>query len=131
VWYRSGALVTGSAAVSGHVTATAPRLDPRLVAATFALDDHAESIAETWRRVGSTAERLGVPRPGYDTIRLLVHVHRARRDEIRRLLEPVVIDLLRGYVSPRDHDRVLAAAEIAAADRRTGRRRPAASPIDV
>jgi len=104
------------------VTATSPRLDPRLVAATFALDDVAAPIAETWRRVGSVAERLGVPRPGYETIRLLVHAHRERREEIRRLLEPVVIDLARGYVAPWDLDRVLEAAEIAAYDRRARRR---------
>ena len=71
------------------------------------------SAAETWRRVGTVAEQLGVPRPGYDTIRRLLHAERSRRAAIRRLVEPIAVDLARGYVSIAHLDRIRAAAEIA------------------
>lgn len=100
------------------MTATSPRLDARLVAAAFVLDDRTESMAETWRRVGEVADLLGVPRPGYDTIRVLLHTSRQRRDEIRRLLEPVGADLVCGRLSPWDIERVRDAAAVARLDRR-------------
>jgi hypothetical protein len=91
------------------MTATSPRLDRRLRQAVTSLDDGTSPYAETWRKVGLTAEELGLPRPGYDTIRLLVRDHRRRRAEIRRLLEPVVGDLLQGRVSAWDLQRVIEA----------------------
>jgi hypothetical protein len=57
-----------------------------------ALDDPKLPIAETWRKVCEEADRLMLPLPGYDTIRLVVRERRRQREEIRRLLEPVVAD---------------------------------------
>jgi hypothetical protein len=95
------------------VTVTSPRLDERLRTAAVAFDDSSWPIAETWRRVGRAAEELELPRPGYDTIRLIVRDHRRRRAEVRRLLEPVVGDLLHGRLSAWDLQRVIEAAAVA------------------
>jgi hypothetical protein len=70
-------------------------------------------MAETWRKVGALAVELDLPRPGYDTIRLLVRAHRRRRAEIRALLEPVVGDFLQGRVSTWDVERLIEAAALA------------------
>lgn len=88
------------------MTATSPRLDPRLAEAAFALDARGKPFAETWREVCRLAERLGLPRPGYDTIRLIVRGHRRRAEEIRRLVEPAVANLVRGYPNADDIERV-------------------------
>ena len=96
---------------------TSPRMDPRLVAYVFVADDSRAPIAETWRVVGRRAIEWGLPRPGYDTVRRLVHAHRRRREEIDRLLEPVRADLLAGYARVGDLERVHHAAEIARAER--------------
>lgn len=58
----------------------APRLSPKLLEAIVRYDDRKVPIAETYRRVGREAERLGLPRPSYQRVRVLVHaVRRARR----------------------------------------------------
>jgi hypothetical protein len=98
------------------VTATSPRLDPRLRRSAARLDDPDLPIAETWRKVGLLADDLGLPRPGYDTIRLIVRDHRRRRTEVHDLLEPVIADLLQGRVSPWDVERVVEAARLARVD---------------
>jgi hypothetical protein len=98
------------------MTATSPRLDPRLRRAASRLDDARQPVAETWRKVGLLAEELCVPRPGYDTIRLIVRSHRRRRSEIHELLEPVVADFLQGRVSAWDVERVIEAARLARAE---------------
>ena len=51
----------------------APRVDARLVAAIARLDDLGQPIAETNRQVGTVAESLGLPRPSYEQVRVLVH----------------------------------------------------------
>ena len=51
----------------------APRISRRLVEAIVRLDDGSRPIAETYRQVGSEAERLGLTRPSYQRIRELVH----------------------------------------------------------
>lgn len=99
------------------MTATSPRLDARLREAARSLDRDSDPMAETWRRVGLVAEEIGVPRPGYDTIRLIVRDHRRRKAEIRRLLEPVLADLLQGRVSAWGLQRVIEAAGVAQRDR--------------
>ncbi|HEU0336885.1 MAG TPA: hypothetical protein VFR43_10045 [Gaiellaceae bacterium] len=104
------------------MVATSPRLHPRLVSLVFALDDPREPMAETWRAVSRRAEELGLPRPGYDTVRRLARVHRRRRAEIERLLAPVRGDLLSGHLSAWDLDRVLQAAEVAREERAARRR---------
>jgi hypothetical protein len=53
--------------------------DPRLHALVVALDRGDVPIAATWRAVGEAAWELGLPRPGYHTVRNLVRVERRRR----------------------------------------------------
>jgi hypothetical protein len=104
------------------VVQSSPRLDPRLIAAAFDLDDPRRSYAETWRAVGAVADELGLMRPGYDTIRMLLAAHRRRRAEVRRLLDPVVTDMVHGHPTAWDLNRIREAAEIARADRAARRR---------
>ena len=73
-------------------------------------------MAETWRKVGALADDLGCPRPGYDTIRLIVRDHRRRYAEVHELLEPVVADLLQGRVGAWDVERMIDAARLLRAD---------------
>jgi hypothetical protein len=94
------------------VTAASPRLDPRLRRGATRLDDPRLPVAETWRKVGLLADDLGLTRPGYDTIRLIVRRHRRRRSEVRELLEPVIGDLLQGRVSVWGVERVMEAAAL-------------------
>ena len=60
----------------------APRLDPDLLRALIRLDDPSLPIAETHRRSREHAAKLGIPRPSYECVRLLVHD--ARRERARR-----------------------------------------------
>jgi len=112
-----------SSAILDVVVQSSPRLDPRLAAAAFALDDPSRPYAETWRAVGAVAAELGLVRPGYDTVRLLLAAHRRRRAEIRRLLEPVGVDMVKGHPTTWDLERLWRAAEIARVDRDARRRR--------
>jgi hypothetical protein len=57
----------------------APRISPKLLEAIVRLDKRTVPIAETCRRVGANAERLGLPRPSYERIRELVHDARRLR----------------------------------------------------
>ena len=59
----------------------APRLDRRLIAALRELDDESQPIAETCRRAGALAQHLGLARPSYEQIRVLVHAERRRAAE--------------------------------------------------
>jgi len=95
------------------MTSTSPRLDHRLWTAAEKLDDPSKPIAETWRQVCVVAYELGVPLPGYDTIRRIVVAHRERRAELKRLLDPVVADALQGRLSPWDLDRLIEANIVA------------------
>ena len=61
--------------------AAAPRIESRLVAAVGHLDDRYAPMAETNRRIGALAGDLGLPRPSYEQIRLLVKAHRRGRLE--------------------------------------------------
>jgi hypothetical protein len=96
-----------------YVTAVSPRVDERLRHAAELLDDPTEPYAEIWRRVCIVAEQLGLTRPGYDTIRLALRDLRRRREEVRRLMEPVVSDALRGRLSVWGARRVIEARAIA------------------
>jgi hypothetical protein len=64
---------------TSEVARIAPRISPPLVEALVRLDDRRVPIAETNRRVGEEAERLGLPRPSYERIRELVHESRRIR----------------------------------------------------
>jgi hypothetical protein len=79
----------------------------RLVAATIRLDDGGTPIAETYRRVAALAEKLGLPRPSYESIRRLVHAARSgQRDpsigqvlldiDLRRRPPEAIVDALAG-----------------------------------
>ena len=57
----------------------AVRISPRLLAALARLDDDAVPIAEVYRRVGAEADRLNLPRPSYERVRVLVHELREER----------------------------------------------------
>jgi hypothetical protein len=62
------------------VPASAPRIPQRLLEALVRLDDRSVSIAETYRRLGAEADRLGITRPSYERVRQLVHeLRRIRR----------------------------------------------------
>jgi hypothetical protein len=104
------------------MTATSPRLDHRLATAAEALDDPREPIAETWRKVCAVADSLELSLPGYDTIRRIVVAHRRRREEIRQLLEPVVVDALRGRLSSWDLDCMIEANIVARGSEHAKRR---------
>jgi hypothetical protein len=54
----------------------APRLGPRLLAEIERLAASDRSFAEITRRVGNAADRLGVARPSYETVRVLVRAMR-------------------------------------------------------
>jgi hypothetical protein len=62
----------------------APRLSPRLLEAIARLDDPRLPIAEVNRRVGAEAARLGLPRPSYQRVRVLVNTIRDARRRARR-----------------------------------------------
>jgi hypothetical protein len=70
------------------VTRFAPRISDRLLHAIPRLDDGKMPFAEVCRRVGEEADRLGLPRPSYQRVRVLVH--EARR--LRR--QPTTADVL-------------------------------------
>jgi hypothetical protein len=57
----------------------APRIRRELLEAVVRLDKRTVPIAETCRRVGREADRLGLTRPSYERIRQLVHESRRLR----------------------------------------------------
>jgi len=82
---------------------SAPRYPPALLALLIGLDDERQPIAETCRRVGEAAARLGIERPSYVHLRRLVHRDRRRRREIGERREGVITNLLTGTV-PNPYD---------------------------
>jgi hypothetical protein len=64
------------------MTKIAPRYPEALVALILGLDDERQPIAETSRRVGRAAERLGIQRPSYVHVRRIVVRDRLRRREL-------------------------------------------------
>jgi hypothetical protein len=76
----------------------APRYDRRIVRALRSLDDPTEPIAETCRRVGEVALRLGLTRPSYVHARRLVLAERERRRTVR-----AVVDHVLGRLAARRH----------------------------
>ena len=72
----------------------APRISGRLIEAIVHFDDPSRPIAETYRRVGAEAERLGLTRPSYQRIRELIHDVRNVRPRL------TVSDLIRIVCTP-------------------------------
>ena len=68
----------------------APRYHPKLLELIVALDDDTQPIAETCRRAGDAAERLGLSRPSYVHVRRIVVAERAARRRRKKLREPLV-----------------------------------------
>jgi hypothetical protein len=69
----------------------APRIDSRLVAGVAWLDDAREPMAETNRRIGCLARDLGLTKPSYQQIRLLVK--ELRRNRLRPTAGQVLLDI--------------------------------------
>ena len=65
------------------LTTCGPRIDERLVGALARLDDPTLPIAETNRRLGLVAEGLGLVRPSYQQVRIIVHELRSERRSSR------------------------------------------------
>jgi hypothetical protein len=63
---------------SRMLTTAAPRIDERLVAALSRLDDSTLPIAEINRRLGVVSEGLGLTRPSYQQVRVIVHQLRSK-----------------------------------------------------
>jgi hypothetical protein len=78
------------------MAASAPRYDPRLLAAIRRLDDKSEPIAQTCRRVGDAADSLGLPRPSYVHVRRIVKAERLRAEETAGLVGDLIGDALAG-----------------------------------
>jgi hypothetical protein len=57
----------------------AARLTPRLLAELGRIDDGRLPIAEVNRRLGEAAEQLGLRRPSYARVRVVVHEQRRLR----------------------------------------------------
>ena len=55
---------------------SAARISDRLYKRLVELDDPGVPIAETYRRVAAEAERLGLTRPSYERIRVLIQQER-------------------------------------------------------
>lgn len=58
---------------------SAARIPERLYRRLVKLDDATRPIAETYRELAAEAERLGLTRPSYERIRVLVHQSRRWR----------------------------------------------------
>jgi hypothetical protein len=73
--------------------------DPRFHALVAALDQTGTPVAETWRAVGEAAWELGLPRPGYHMIRVLVRRLRTLR-AARKAVQRAALDVLASFPSP-------------------------------
>lgn len=80
----------------------APRLSPRLLEALARLDDKSVPIAEICRRVGQRAWELGLPRPSYERVRVLVHMLRRAKRRRGPSTASVLLDISLGIRSPYD-----------------------------
>ena len=74
--------------------------EPRVHALVVALDRDDVPIAATWRAVGEAAWELGLPRPGYHTVRNLVRVERRRR-AARAATRAAALDVVLAFGSSR------------------------------
>src|SRR5688500_9187393 len=61
------------------MTCSAPRVDPRLRTEARRLARRSVRAADACRLLGARAERLGVPRPSYQTVRVLLRDGTVRR----------------------------------------------------
>jgi hypothetical protein len=82
------------------VAQQAPRIDRRLIRSLGRLDDPSRPIADTYRQAGELAARLGLVRPSYEQIRVLVHEERRRKEE-RAEPRRVIKEVATGRTDPR------------------------------
>jgi hypothetical protein len=87
------------------VTRSAPRIGPKLRAAIAAADDGSPA-AEVCRRAGDAAELLGVPRPSYEQVRVLLAEQRQRK--LRPTGTEVLVDIATRMRPATDFDAWLA-----------------------
>ena len=73
--------------------------DPRFRALVAALDQAETPMAVTWRAVGEAAWELGLPRPGYHMIRVLVRRVRTLRDA-KEATRRAALEVLASFPSP-------------------------------
>ena|SRR5438270_1273988 len=64
---------------------TAARITPRLMRELARIDDGRLPVAEVNRRLGAAADRMGVRRPSYSRVRILVHELRRVRSQATTL----------------------------------------------
>ena len=79
---------------------------PRLRELVAALDEDGAPTAATWRLVGQTAMRAGLPRPSYPHVRRLVAAERRRRsarNELRELVKEAANTVAAGRVPSYDY----------------------------
>ena len=88
------------------LTTCGPRIDERLVAALARLDDPTLPIAETNRPLGVVAEGLGLIRPSYQQVRIIVHELRSQRRSTR--LGETLLEIAYGMRTQEQILRVLA-----------------------
>jgi hypothetical protein len=72
------------------MAAAAPRISPRLRKALDRMDDGGP-VAELARRVGAVADELGLARPSYEQVRVIVH--ELRRARARPTTAGVLVDI--------------------------------------
>jgi hypothetical protein len=72
--------------------------DPRFHALVVALDQEGTPMAQTWRAVGEAAWELGLPRPGYHMIRVLVRRVRQLR-EAKDAVRQAALEVLASFPS--------------------------------
>lgn len=72
----------------------ATRIPPTLLAELERLDDGARPVAEIWRGVGIAADRLGIARPCYERVRVLVKEQRSQKRLGGDRTRDVVLDVV-------------------------------------
>ena len=77
---------------SRRVVASAPRIDLRLVRVARRLARRTSSTADVHRSVGAYAARIGVIRPSYEQIRLVVNKARILKER-RRATVQLLLDV--------------------------------------
>jgi hypothetical protein len=75
------------------MTRLAARIPDRLYKRLLKLDDPSRPIAETYRQLASEAERMGLTRPSYERIRVLVHQTRRWRRSRGPSTTSVLVDV--------------------------------------
>lgn len=90
----------------------APRYNPQILDAVYALDDRSEPMAEIARRVGRVAAELGLPKPSYVHLRRYIRVKREAEDEARERAAAIRAIFTDAYFDAM-HSKVVNAYEIA------------------